>query len=535
MGSAWSPPLIQSVSSAPGAGLLPPGMTISPGGIITQEAFGAAAVSIWSDDPQILAWYEADNGLTNKFAASPWGNLTQVSGTVPIGGGLDGHPAYQFTKGVSGLLVTANTGPAVRFYGPVHIIAIVKDTGSAGGDTWFADPASAAPRIGRTNAANAFVTSNSSFLVPATIANFNCYNLYLHGSLSRFSVNGAAYSASQNTGTTCDFDGMVLGAGASGGGFNSSCEIAFWFAYEGMLPDSTMAGLWAYLRAKFPSLSLPASAQPAFSIAPTDPNSLLVPPFDVLPFAGQSNSSSAYSNAATVPFSAGILMLGNDGVYKVATDLYDDQTNHADIVSVEPNTPKTFGGEAAAMCNAVRARTGRTLVLIPGMLGSSSIVGGVTVPPQNFWWDPGYPRGFKLANSLYGSWVRRTKDALSRGGTYLFTGWDQGEAESGSSPTLGNQWPNAFTALMNSFHADIGVTKKVVFVQLSLNIGTLFGTNGANFRAITQPLAIGAGQVMASAPDGPYNANPDQVHRQGSGCDVTGANIAAAAIAAGYI
>jgi len=488
----------------------------------------------WDSDPRIISWFEPGNGFANKFSASPWGNLLQVGGSVPIGGGLDGHPAYQFSKGVSGCLVTQNTGPNVRFYGPIHTITIIKATAGSNvaGDGWFADPVNATPKYSWNSSAGARLFGNgSNFIVPCTTANYNLHELYLHGSLTRFSINGAAYSTLKNTGIDCKFSGLVMGSAVNNGlGASSNHDCVFRLDYEGQMPDQFRFGLWAYLKSLFPSLNL-SSMPGAFDIRPTDPNNLLIPgQFDVVPLIAQSNGS-CYSQVSTAAINPNILMLANDNTYKPMTTDYDNQTNHADIVSVEP-AALGIGGEAGAMCNAIQAFTGRTLVLVPCAIGGSWVVPGTLSPTQNFYWGPEYPRNFQLANSNYGSAVRRVKDALDRGGNFLFTRYRQGEAEAMSSPEIGALWPDSMTALMDRFHRDIGVVRKrVVFARLSASPHG--AGNWTNFITNIQPLAVKTGQAMSETPDGPYNS--DGLHLQGVGCDQSGINAFNVAVNEGYI
>lgn len=487
----------------------------------------------WASDPNILSWREADSGLGDKIANNPWGAFTQPGGAVPIAsGGANGQLEWQFTKGSGKYLLAAGADLNLRYYPPFHLFVIVKSTGTpSAGDAWLGNPLNGNPRLCWQASTTARITSNSSVdITGITTANYNLYDIYFHSGFSRRSVNGAAYTTIDTT-IGSAMDGLVLGAGNSAGGVSSSCAIPFIMIVEGQASATLKAGLFAYLNAKY-GMGLPAPPA-TFSIAAADPSALFTPPFDIVVGGGASNNGN-YSQVATAAFNPNIYIFGNDNVYKTAPALYDVNTNQMDVISADtPSSPA--GGNASSLCNSLQAAWGRPLVYIPCMTGSSYVVPGTTMPPQHFTWEQSYLLGSRpvgatgVRNTIFNSAVERVKDAIAKGGTYRFMWW-YGDGEALVAQQFGDLWPTYAPQTWDAFHARIGQTKRVVYVQMAL---TTHGTNWANFRANTQPLVQTSQQIMVSAPDGPYNGD-GLGHLQGTACDTIGAAGAAAAIAAGW-
>lgn len=208
------------------------GLGIGLGGI---GIGGSVVQPQWFQDQNWLAIYDPLVGFADTTGRSPWGPLVQTGGTVPIGGGLNGQPAYQFTNG-GPYLLAAGADLSLRWYPPLHVFALIKDMGGNGaGAAWFGNPLNGNPRLCFQSASLARFTSNSSIDIAATVANYNWYDIYIHSRISKYSVNGAPYTACDTT-IGCAFDGLVLGAGNAAGTLSSNCEIAWIGIAEGQLP-----------------------------------------------------------------------------------------------------------------------------------------------------------------------------------------------------------------------------------------------------------------------------------------------------------
>jgi hypothetical protein len=273
---------------------------------------------------------------------------------------------------------------------------------------------------------------------------------------------------------------------------------------------------------------LPAAPQTLPSTAATVAAGITLPAdFDFIVIGGQSQNSN-YTSAGSLTFTSGILELGNDNVYKAAVSKYDDPTNQTDLISLEnPAALKSYGN-AIAMANQIAAASGRPLVIVPCMLGGSGIV-----PPQSggvLWaiWDPAFPRGFGLRNSLMGSMVARTQDAIARGGKFRYLWWDQGQAEAISDLAHVNAWVSKTDSALSYFYARTGLPERTIFAQMAV---TPHGSNWAAARA-AQPGLASASRIMVSEPDGPYE--PDGLHDGPAAADALGGLVAGAALSAGW-
>ncbi|MDF1522393.1 MAG: sialate O-acetylesterase [Trueperaceae bacterium] len=204
-------------------------------------------------------------------------------------------------------------------------------------------------------------------------------------------------------------------------------------------------------------------------VAAEPPPARLVRPLLV---AGQSNAQgrnvAAALAASYVTADAGVAMLGNDDVWKVAYEPLDDCTDQVDSVSVDPGggtEPCVAMGNSGvsmgvAFGNALTAAVGDEVLLIPAARGGSDLVGNL-VPPRD--WEPTPVRDDP--STLFGSAVRRWRLADDRGASpehgALF--WYQGESEATS-----DRYP-LFQArtdvVFDAFTDEIGAP--IIFVQLS--------------------------------------------------------------------
>lgn len=178
--------------------------------------------------------------------------------------------------------------------------------------------------------------------------------------------------------------------------------------------------------------------------------------------AGQSNAqgrnvaaalAGSYATAA-----AGVAMLGNDDVWKVAYEPLDDCTGQVDSVSSDPLEGCVAMGNSGvsmgvAFGNELTAAVGDEVLLIPAALGGSDLVS----------WAPPTPR--EDSSTLFGSALRRWRlgGALGASSADGALFWYQGESEATSARY---PWFQFRTDLVfDVFTEEIGAP--IVFVQLS--------------------------------------------------------------------
>jgi len=206
-------------------------------------------------DPRLLFWFEPEFGISDQATSGVFGPLATSGGPVTTGGSYDGHPAWQLAKASGGFLKTADPANTNFWYQPYHLFFVAAATGSpAAGDSWLASSVSANPRIQYQSATQLRLQTGVATNITTGNPNvMRLYELYHHSGQTRISINGGAY-ATLAAGTGGVLEGICIGASSTAGGSRADVDFLLALGYEGQAPDSFKVGLYAYLKAKFPTV-----------------------------------------------------------------------------------------------------------------------------------------------------------------------------------------------------------------------------------------------------------------------------------------
>jgi Carbohydrate esterase, sialic acid-specific acetylesterase len=498
----------------------------------------------FNTDPRIVAGHEPDHGFADLTPiAPPWGSLIETGGPVSIGGVLDGHAVYQFSKTTGGVLTSANQ--AVMESG-IHLFVVARWTGtpaigdallgSARGDPTVGEASGVADLRFLSTTQGVADGGQSIAFVTRPFA-FTLYEIYYHSKYSRVSVDGGPYFTG-SLGSGSWFSGIELGG--FWGGQRSDSEVAFVLVYEGQAPARFKRGLYGYLGAKFPSLDLAAGPPPVFSLDTTAPALWdATKPWNAVIVLGQSNASN-YASGSTATWQPGTFLFGNDQTWKLGLPQWDSFIGQTDSVSLDPTG--TVGGLAGSFANSLQSAWGIPTVLVPCSLSASFIVPGTypTAPMRS--WDREYPRGQHLRDSLYWSAVNRALQVIKWGGTIKALVWYQGNSEAfNADPAIRSQWPARTQATLDSFWSDIGQpnprltgdpSRKTIVVGIEQNAASSAAYPWYDdFRLNVQPsIQRSANQIFVTPPAGPFEA--DQIHLVNTALDFLGGTTIANAILA---
>lgn len=502
------------------------GMSLSMGVYL---GCGSAAVAPgpvydWTQDPQIVSRYRADS-LADIGPRNTWGTLAAV-GTVPSGTDADGNPTWQVRHTGGGYLQPPGTATQIN---PNTIIMIAKAVSPTAGQAWFMGAATGGTYLIYEDAGAMNTGTGSNFSI--TPANQNLITFYAHNQASRVSVQNGAY---QILGSTAGGSvGSLVGGiciGSRRGSQTGNVDISEVWILEGQPSQQFLAGLTAYVRGRYPSMSLPSTPPAAFSVDATSLNGLFTAPFDIILLTGQSNNSChAISGTPTAP-GALAYILGNDNVVKAMPLLYDDPTNALDQQGATDSLGGgVVGGNATALVAAYTAATGRPCVVIPSAAGGSYM--GPALASNTIDWEPSYPNGNKLRNSLYGSALARLKNMIGLGGTFRFVFHYQGEAEAGNS--VAGATPSGHAArtatFITSFFADLGQPTRIIVQKIANLAAPAVAGDVAIVQAGQAGLAVAGSILIGPASNGPYETG--NLHLQASAQNAVGAAAAALALA----
>lgn len=236
---------------------------------------------------------------------------------------------------------------------------------------------------------------------------------------------------------------------------------------------------------------------------------------DVYLLMGQSNMSGRGVLAEATPDGAvgdpAIIVYGNDGVWRIATDPLDSATDQIDAVSADPAAG--VGPGLAFARTLVGLRPGRRIALVPCAKGGSSITE----------WARSNAR-----TSLYGSCLARAKEAEA-GGRLSGVLWYQGESDTDTVADA-DAWAGRFAQMIDMFRRDLGAPRLPVVV-VGLGDRPRSGPYAERFAAwatvqSAQAALRLADQSYVSAAGLPRN--PDELHLSSSGQDVLGRRLAVA-------
>jgi hypothetical protein len=495
----------------------------APNGMGTSSGYNFAT------DPRLIARYRANDGLAD-LTANPagFGALVQTAGAVATAVGVNGRTCWQLRSASGGYLLS---GLATRYETPVHIFVVAQAAaGSLPTQFWVSAQAGAGlvTVMSYSSVAAMRYDGTGNTTIACTPANLTFYNYYAHGSVSRSSVNGAAYTSIAAVGAGFGIvSGLCFGALTTGGN-RGNLDLYEVFVYQGQAPAQFMSQLTAYVRATYPAIGVAANPPAVFSVNQTSLGGLFAAPFDFMLIGGQSNNAN-YATTATTIAGANTFQLGNDNTIAALAQLYDDPTGQIDTVSVDAVAGKA-GGNFTAFANAYVAASGRPLVGVPCALGGSSM-SLVSPPLSPTSWNKRAVRGFRLRDSLYGSMLARGQNMLALGGTFRALWWYQGENEA----IAGGQALTDFSALtldfFASFFADFGQPQRVLVQTIANTVAGASAPNLAAVQAAQAAFAQPGVRIVLPPSSGPYEA--DNIHLAASACNAVGSAAAAAAIAAG--
>lgn len=492
-------------------------------------AAAAPAVYDWSTDPQTMAWFRPDSVYANRVTNQPaWPALAEIGGAVArsSSAGPQGTPAYMPAIATGGILKTTTT---TLFSGPFRIIVVAKILdASPVFSTFIASQVGNGADLSYLPGTGIIAESGSAIVqnVDAAASFHIIDGLFWGGTFGGLSLNGADFVG-----------GSIEGAGLQGfnvaafsdGSRRCTAAISDIIICEGPGTPAWDASLYAYLQTRY-ALNTRAPA-------PTNKHTVAAPawnssaPWDAFPVAGQSNCQGLGENAATA-FGANIYSLGYDFIWKAATDPITSATPHTREPVDNGNVVASHAGHVG-FGNAMQPHRGKPLAFIPIGAGGSYVVPAVA-PGSALGWDPTYPRGLELEDSLFGSWLNRCLEAQFWGGTIPAAMWHQGESEAQSQDAaVQDQWVPRTQAMFDRLRHLLGIPNLPIwYVQIQPLITDVFWTR---FRTVVQPQLQSANQFMVAAPDGPYrsDASTSHLHLQTSALEVLYANIATSMIAHG--
>ena len=178
------------------------------------------------------------------------------------------------------------------------------------------------------------------------------------------------------------------------------------------------------------------------AMGPVEPSGL-EPDADIYILAGQSNMSGRGIVAQVTPPELvpdpSIMLYGNDGALRVASEPLDNAAGQIDLVSVDTNAGVGPGLAFAKMMRAREPR--RPIILVPCAKGGSSLKQ----------WRPDLSRA-----TLYGSCLARVREVMPRGRLAGLL-WYQGESDARDQVSA-SQWGEGFNTLVTAFRTDLAVT-----------------------------------------------------------------------------
>lgn len=173
----------------------------------------------------------------------------------------------------------------------------------------------------------------------------------------------------------------------------------------------------------------------------TEPNNL-EPGADIYILAGQSNMSGRGIVAQVTPPELvpdpSIMLYGNDGALRVASEPLDTAAGQIDPVSVDTNAGV---GPGLAFAKMMRVRDPRrSIILVPCAKGGTSLKQ----------WSPDPSRA-----TLYGSCLARAREVMPSGRLAGLL-WYQGESDARDQVSA-RQWGERFETLVTAFRTDLAV------------------------------------------------------------------------------
>jgi hypothetical protein len=170
---------------------------------------------------------------------------------------------------------------------------------------------------------------------------------------------------------------------------------------------------------------------------------------DIYVLAGQSNMSGRGEVGPVSPPELApdpkIMLYGNDGVWRVASEPLDTATGQIDPVSVDTNAGV---GPGLAFAKMVRARDPRRpIILVTCAKGGTSLKQ----------WSPDPSR-----TTLYGSCLGRVREVMPRGRLAGLL-WYQGESDARDQASA-SQWSERFGTLLTALRTDLAVPKLPVLM-----------------------------------------------------------------------
>lgn len=167
--------------------------------------------------------------------------------------------------------------------------------------------------------------------------------------------------------------------------------------------------------------------------------------------AGQSNMVGTAMDTPFAPTDPRITMLGNDYVWKQASDPLDDPTGQIDLVSRDEPT-YTGVGVGMTFANTMLAQSPQMEVVLVPCAKAASVL---------WQWYPNPSR-----SSLYGSMIHRALLAKEKGQLAGFLWW-QGESDRDRTADQANQYPQDLINFVRSVRADLNEPNlPVIIVQL---------------------------------------------------------------------
>ena len=201
--------------------------------------------------------------------------------------------------------------------------------------------------------------------------------------------------------------------------------------------------------------------------------------------AGQSNASSRAKLVSVEPPSPQVRMLGNDYVWKQATEPTDSNQNQVDTVSRDNGSGFTFGAGhsfGVTLGKELNGVTGEQVYLIPASKGGSCVRPGMDDCNGDGSWAP--PGNKSDRSTLFGSANYRAQlsageannpPASAEGGPVTGIVWYQGESDQSNSNFIRdtNAVMNTFMTQLDRPGDDINGVP-VVYVQLAQRLETEF-------------------------------------------------------------
>lgn len=520
--------LVANTAAAPTDGLVNGSGAFLANASGSQVIAGAPGQTIvpWFQDPLTMGWYEP-SALTDQITVnSAWGPMVAQAGAVPVAAAqIDGNPAWQCRK-AAGYLATPSTR---NFFGPFRVLIVARFVGSpTADDTLLGDASnnngSAIQYVDSTHVKARGTTALTS-LATNPLA-WHCYDItWWGGNFSYVSVDGGAVTrVSIGTGL---LDGFSLGAYA--GANRADVDVAEVIWLESRAPFALAAQIYAFLSAKFPSLSLGAPASYTETTTIANPPWTFTSPWSCWLQGGQSNAL-GLGTTASVAVNSNVYVLKYDFSWAAMADPVGNYTNLRDWATVG-NIVGAFSG-APAFGNAMQARYGQPFALVPATPGGSTISLGAT---DYSTWNVGTMRGNVLANCALGALESRALEAQRRGATIRGLIVHQGESEAANgSNAQQDAWLPAWTAAIAHLRTVLGIPNlPVVYVQIQPLTSSAPWTR---MRDVVQPQLAGlvTNCVMVSAPNGPYipASTADHLHLETTALEVLYGTTIPAAIAA---